>query len=492
MRRVRQWAVVHPRTSLLVAPAVFLIVWSVALLSGLRLDFARDRMMQFVGAEELASVSYAEAWRSIHMQPPGFNMILKYTDSVGAGAEVVWLALLLAATLVALWMVGDLVWTLTGDLRWSLASGLLAAVIPGTLYYSLWVFYTQLAAVLLTTMVWGLAVGLVRRSGWALTIAAVSALPLFLLRSTYVWILVIIWILVVLALGWRQLGSSGRAARLSLLVTSVGGVLVVIGVQALSWTTFGSITQSSWGYENAAKAVMTQLSVESRVAAAHGDPCLEQVLAVGVFEPIGAYPECARGAETRDHLPTNALLEENTWQNGYPNLNTTDRLALAEQWREFSVNAVADNPWAVLRIPFPNFETQERGTIARFLWPSSWYWLIESNVAAGGLLATVWIVAFSWVPAAGLLGILLGLFTARRRWNRGDARRFAYVVGSILVLGISVAYLFLETGENERFRVEIDWLIIALGAVGWMLWIRRRRSVPVDQLGDERRTAARR
>jgi hypothetical protein len=110
------------------------------------------------------------------------------------------------------------------------------------------------------------------------------------------------------------------------------------------------------------------------------------------------------------------------------------------------------------------------------LWPSSWYWLIESNVNVGGVAATAWIVVFSWVPAVGLLGMVAGLVVIRRVWTRGDGRRTGFVVSAVSVLGVSLAYLYLETGENERFRAEIDFLLIALGAVGWWIVAQARRT----------------
>ena len=466
---------------LLLAPAVFLLVWVAGLASGLRLDFARDRMMQFIGAEELAGVSYLEAWQSLHMQPPGFTMLLKFSDGLGASGNWFWLVLLLLATIAGLWMVGDIVWTLTGNLRWAVGAGLLAALLPGTLYYALWVFYTTLTAFLLTLMVWGMVRGLVRRSliGWIL--AALSVIPLFLLRSTYVWPVLVVWLLTVVILVWRRGQGLVVSAKWIVTAASLLAVVCIAVVQSATWVAYGVMTQSSWGYENAAKAVMTQLTEQEQTLVARGDACLEQVLAAGVFEPIDAYPTCAREGAVLDRAHGSALLEAEYWASGYPNMNTLDRLALSDQWRTWVTQAVIDNPAAVARIPFPNLETQERGTIVRFLWPSSWYWLLDANVAKGGMLASGWILLFSWVPVVGLGGILLGLWGSRTFWPVRDPRRIAFRIGSSVVLVVTIAYLFLETGENERFRVEIDWLIIALGAVGWLVWSRRTRELPEDQ-----------
>jgi hypothetical protein len=462
-----------PRSrALLVGPAIFLAIWSLALVTGLRVDYARDRMMQFVGVEELASVSFIEAWRSIHMQPPGFNMLLKAVDSTGDAAAAVWLTLLLIITLATLWMVGDIVLHLTRSMRWAMWAGVVAAVVPGTLYYSLWVFYTQISAFLLTVMVWGLVVGMTRARVLPFAASVAAAAALFTVRSTYVWVVVVAWLVMVVWLAWRRTpGLTAGHKRMVLAVASVGGAAVVV-IQVAALVTFGSWSQSSWAFENAAKAVMTQVPEAGRVEATRGDSCLREVLDVGVFEPIDAYPSCAR--QSNIALPESSLLDSSSWVSGYPNMNQQDRLALAQQWRTLAINMASDNPIAVLRIPFPNWETQERGTLFRFMWPSSWYWLIESNVNAGGLAATTWIVVFSGIPAIALLGIVVSLFVVRRVWSRTDVRQTAFVVSCVTVLGISGAYLYLETGENERFRAEIDFLLISLGAVGWWLVTQRR------------------
>lgn len=465
----------RPFWVLLVGPAVFMGVWAAALTSGLRLDFARDRMMQFVGVDELGSVTFLEAWRSIHIQPPGFNMLLKFSDSLGPDGSMFWMLILLGITLVALWMVGDIVWQLTSARGWVICAGLVAALAPGTLYYSLWVFYTQVVAFLLVLMAWGLVAGLVRKSVGAFITACLGVVPLFLIRSTYVWVIAVAWIFVVVLLGRRSLGSERTNQSWFLSVAGIVGILAVLSVQAVSWTTFGNVSQSSWGYENTAKALMTQMTEEDLAAAAQGDLCLAEVVEVGVFKPIEEYPDCALSARPEDVTAGNTILDSTTWMNGFTNLNNIQRLALADQWRTFTFNALRDDPMSLARIPFPNFETQERGTIARFLWPSSWYGLIDGNVSAGGMASSVWILLFSWIPAVALIGVVLGLWYVRFRWRSGDPRRLAYRLVAACVVGISVMYLFLETGENERFRAEIDWLIIAVGVVGWHLtWVRYR------------------
>lgn len=465
----------RPRLALGIAPLVYGFLWAAGLVVGLRLDFVRDKTVQFVGKEELASVTYSELWRSLHVQPPGFNTVLKFADSLPDGGSLFWLLALFAGTCLALWMVGDIALQLTGDPRFSVVVGLLAAIVPGTLYFSLWVFYTQVSAILIVVLAWGFVAGLMHRSVLPLALSCLAAVSLFLIRSTYMWVVVCSWLIVVGVLAWRRLPrGGGRLVILGVvLVCSVG----VLFVQGQSFARFGTLGQSSWAYEHSVKALFTQMTTEDRIAAARGDECLEEMVQVGVFKPITDYPVCALRSGSVKEILDNPILTSVTWINGSPNQNYFERLHLTDEWRAISMNALSGDPLAALSIPLPNFTTQERGTMLRFLWPSAWYWIIDSNVAKGGWLSSAWIVVFSWVPLAAIAGLFLGMLRIRTLGTRKDPRRVIFLTLATALLGISVAYLYLETGENERFRAEIDWLLIAVGAVGWWIAWRARSNL---------------
>ena len=457
--------------ALWLGPAVYLSIWVLLLTTGARLDFSRATMLQFVGPEELRGSSWSELLL-IHAQPPGFNALLKLTDQFGSNSTFALTVIFAACTVAGLWMTGDIVLQLTSRIRWASAAGVLAAIVPGTAFYSLWVFYTTPTAFLLTATVWAMIRGSRTHSVWLMAISTASLTLAALTRSSIVWPLIPVWILAnrkaVLA-AFRVSSRRNSTIAGTLMVLSVVGLGIV---QGHAFATFGSPTLSSWGFENSSKALLTTMNEQEIASVVGDDECLGEVLATGAFRPIVEYPNCARSGGT-DNAPDSVLLDAEFWQNGAANMNHRDRLTLSESWREFTVSAVADDPTRIIRIPFPSLANQERGTVVRFLWPSAWYWLIEQNVSRGGVVSTLWIAAFSWVPIFMIGLVVVGLVRSRTLWGSESIGRSSFRISSVAVLALTVLYLFLETGENERFRVEIDWLLVALG-VSVLAMMRRR------------------
>lgn len=464
---------------------LYLMLLGVAWLTGARIDFDRARMLQFIGREELQQASWAELL-NIHSQPLGFNALLKFTDQFGSQSDSALLVIFIVMTFVGVWMTADLTYRLTGSTRWGVTAGLLAGALPATTYYSLWVFYTLPVAFLLTATVWGMVRSARTGSVAALTFSIVAIVLAALFRSSIIWLFVIAWIALNIPTIRRVLRSAPISRRLISLGIAFLALLGLGAIQAHAFSSFGSFTLSSWGFENSAKALQTTMSEDEIQELASDDPCLASVLETGVFRPIDEYHLCSR--ETDDSVGSSSpLLTGDYWVNGAANMNHRERLALADQWLAFSARAIADDPTRVLRIPFPSLVNEERGTIIRFLWPASWYWLIDSNVSVGGVLATVWILAFAWVPAVMLLLILIGLLRAKRLWADDSVGKRLFRVAATAVGVLTVLYLFLETGENERFRVEIDWLLVALGvSVLGKMWRNRTSSVnhPARKPGD--------
>jgi len=455
---------------------LYLLLFGLAWLSGARLDFDRPRILQFIGSEELQQASWSELL-NIHSQPLGFNAVLKFTDQFGVNSEVILVIGLVTMAFLGVWMTADIACRLTGSTRWGVVAGLLAGALPGTTYYSLWVFYTLPVAFLLTATVWGMVRAARTGSIAALTLSIMAIVLAALFRSSIVWLFVIAWIALNIPTIRRVLRNATVPRRLIALVIAGLALLGLGSLQANAFSSFGSITLSSWGAENSAKALQTTMSDGEIQELVGDDTCLSQVLETGVFRPIDEYPPCSR--ETDDSVSgASPLLTQYFWANGAANMNHRERLALSEQWLTFSARAIADDPTRVLRIPLPSLENEERGTVIRFLWPASWYWLIDGNVNKGGIAATVWIVAFAWVPIAMLLLILIGLVRARHLWSSDAVGRRLFRVATTPVLVLTVLYLFLETGENERFRVEMDWLLVALGisVLGRLWWSRTQAS----------------
>ena len=441
--------------------ALFLVLVGITWVTGARVDFDRGRMLQFIGGEELASTPWNELIL-IHAQPPGFNALLKMADQFGPHNTTVLLALFITLASLGVWMTADVTYQLTGKMTWGIGAGLLAGALPGSTYYTLWVFYTLPVAFLLTSTVWGMVRASQSKSVSALSISVVSIVAAALTRSSVVWVLVGAWLLFNIPTIRQVLRRNSQAKKLAFLSISVVSLGALASLQVNAFASFGSVTLSSWGFENSAKALQTTMTDGEIQSVVENDPCLQLVAEVGVFRPIDEYPLCSRDLDSKTYSDS-PLLTKYYWSNGAANMNHVERLELSNQWFLFTSKAIKDDPSRVLRIPFPNLETQERGTMVRFLWPSSWYWLIDKNVSTGGLLASLWILAFAWVPAVMSALILYGLLTSRRLWRFNGSTRQVFRSSATAVVVMTTIYLLLETGENERFRVEIDWLLIALG-----------------------------
>lgn len=461
---------------------LYLVLLVIALGTGARVDFNRSRMLQFIGRDELQAASWSELL-NIHSQPPGFNALLKLFDQFGAQSDEALLAAFVIMTVIGVWMTADITYRLSGSLRWGTAAGLFAGGVPGTLFYSMWVFYTLPTALLLTTAVWGMVRSSRSGSVLALTVSILAVVFAALTRSTITWVLVIAWIVFNVSTIRRVFGGASTRQRLLSAVVMIVSLLAFGAIQVHAFATFGSVTLSSWGFESSAKALQTTMSDDEIESVAATDSCLLAVVRTGVFRPVNEYPLCA-GIDPSPVGHSSPLLTQYYWSDGSVNMNHIGRLSLTDEWFTFTLRALSDDPTRVVRILLPSLVNEERGTIVRFLWPSSWYWLIEKNVQIGGLLTTFWIVTTSWIPVAMLTLIVVGVIRTRKLWADDLAGRQMFRTAAGAVIVMTMLYLILETGENERFRAEIDWLLIALGmSVVARIRSSRKGLVPLDSRG---------
>jgi len=175
-------------------------------------------------------------------------------------------------------MTSDITYRLTGQVHWGVMVGLFAGAAPGTTFYSLWVFYTIPTAFLLTASVWGMVRAAHSGSVVALTTSVVAISVVALVRASVLWILVLIWLAVngrIIRDVLRQANSAKAIPSLVIALTALGGLAVV---QSHAFATFKSITLSSWGSENIAKALRTTMSEDEVLSLAGDDSCLLAVI----------------------------------------------------------------------------------------------------------------------------------------------------------------------------------------------------------------------
>lgn len=451
---------------------LYLVVLTITWWGGARLH--RDiGLMAFVGPTELRSAPWGDLLM-IHAQPPGFSALLKFADAFGRHSETILLTVLISAAVAGIWMTSDITYRLTGQVHWGVMAGLFAGAAPGTTFYSLWVFYTIPTAFLLTASVWGMVRAAHSGSVVALTTSVVAISVVALVRASVVWILVLVWLAVnarIIRDVLRQTNSARAILSLVIGLTALGGLAAV---QGHAFATFKSITLSSWGSENIAKAIRTTMSDDEVFKLAGNDSCLVAVLQTGVLRPVDEYPPCARAVQFEGSSQSELLTKE-YWDHGSANMNHIQRLGVAEEWQAFVIAAVRDDPTRIIRVLLPSFRHHERGTILRLLWPSSWFWVLRGNVSTTGLSGTFWILGFAWIPAAMILLVLFGLVKRKTLWNEDNSTRWIFTSASLATLSLITVYLLFESGENERFRAEVDWLLIALGVAVLGQLVKRRK-----------------
>jgi len=99
--------------------------------------------------------------------------------------------------------------------------------------------------------------------------------------------------------------------------------------------------------------------------------------------------------------------------------------------------------------------------LVQYLWPNTDYKFIEPNTTRLGLFGIAWLILLGPLPLLNISVMLLfGYLIIRKNVVR------SYVSsGLVFALSISIyfslAYILLEIGENQRYRTEIDPILVA-------------------------------
>lgn len=461
-----------PRSrALLVPPALFAALTGLAALSGWEFAYTRRGMYQYLPPEALESTWQALA--SLHSQPPGFNALLALGDRLGDWAPWAWWVGLTVATCTGLWLMADLIRVLSGSTRWAVATACVAAILPGTLAYSSWLSYTQVVAVLLLAAAWGVVV----RSPLGAMVSLLAILGAFLVRASITWLVVVAWVAFV---AYR---SRHLPHRRSIAIVAIGCVTFVMGLSALRFVEFGTPTQSSWASQNYAKRLLYTFGYERMAPLVRGDACLEQLLAVGAFRPSTAYPACLTSEPQRSDLGPAQ------WADGSVNLNDEGTLLLSAAWSRFVSTVVRADPSLVVREVVP-LRPGAPSALGQLMSPSADYPPLRTWHETATEWMRAWVVVTAPVPWLASAAWILGLVLIPSLRRRGTVDVAAYLGSSALLGYVLATYLFLELGENQRFRAEADFLLLALGAVGAALSVafargRRRPASARDGIAEQ-------
>ncbi|MFA7323433.1 MAG: hypothetical protein WC005_03655, partial [Candidatus Nanopelagicales bacterium] len=384
-------------------------------------------------------------------------------DRTGDHAWLAWQLLMLALTCIALWMIADMVWRWTGLVIPAITAAIAVAILPGTLFYSLWLFYTQPVAALLVVTAWGVVRGctLQRQSGFLVSVLAMTGL--FLIRSSFVWPVALIWIGAVIWIGSQRLRGDQRSV-VPLVIVSAFAFLIIGSLTAKNIVIFGSYTQSSWSAENYGKALIHTMDDAQVQQVTQDNRCFVELSSVGSFQPSSHYPICLNSGYARLDLPASQILDTPMWSNGDTNFNDRDRLVLAQAWAQFDSHALRTNPALAVAVLVRSSVTTSHGSIVTFAWPSADYPFLHPNTDKLGRTGRLWMIGTAWIPLVAMASwILFSLLSLARVRLRTFAFASYLLVGGLMAY-LGLAYLLLEVGENQRFQAELDPLAIALGA----------------------------
>ena len=458
--------------------AVALWIWALS-----SIDFASDAqsnidlLWQSLGSGILASDPLGSL-RVLHIQPPLVNALFAFDRAVSPSTHVFLLLVNLVAMVTSIALLVDCLVRIGVARGVAGTAGVLLALLPGTVAYSLWVYNVTITGLLAIAAVWGVALAR-SRLVLGITVSAGAVLGLVLTRSTFAIPVLIAWVLGLAWLAWR---SRARRALVSL------GVVLLLGVamQAHYLTSFGQVTMSSWGGQNVLNATRTSgvmtVTPAARDAIA-SDPCSRAAFLafeenrLNLWDPGGllSLPECGDVVipELRGVIAWDEQFKPGSQE---LNLNWRFGLAASDVWAGIAVHVVRGDPLQLVRMAVaPPAGIQASGA-ARYLSRSENYpWVMEAAKSlplapVGSAYSTVFAPLAWLVVIVGWIGAL-----SSRLWRRETRPAFWFGSG-LLAFHISASTL-LEYAEAMRFRAEVEpvLMFVAFGSVWYAVqWWRQR------------------
>lgn len=469
----------------LVLVSLFVAVRLLVLAMGQRFD--ADNLTNWMQIADIALLR-DHLWRTLwylHSQPPLFNLMIGL--ALRAGPEgFPWLmeGLYAAVTLGGILAVHALLHDLTGRPRLALMVGAWLCMSPAVLLFSQKLYYDGLVPWLLCMALWGLHVGLSRRSrGWLVFGFAILAATT-LLRS------MVHPILFVAILAIALLAASGMRGRVIAAALLPGAAIVAVMIKNL--LLFGSSTLSSWAPLNLDHTTVDRLPLATREAMIRKGE-LSRFAVVEGFSPPTVY------LRMLPPIPPT----------GEPSLDTLRKSTGADNWnhilytrigRERAHDALvglAANPVGFVKVlgtslyhfnrPPSEFKGLERNRAVIAAWerfgnavvglqPAAWFGgTMDPDRPTAPLLqvsGTEIIILALFVAFGG--GVCVRLFSLLRAG--APPNPFLATEAMILLLGgwvIAVSSSF-DVWENNRARFDIGPVLL-MGALMFAVWLSDRR-----------------
>lgn len=439
---------------------VFLISRFVFFCAGVRPFMHTSGLWQFLD-HDLLRTELALSLLYQHSQPPLWNLALGLSLKAFGDASLL-IALNVISTVVAAFSIYYLSERITRRPFISFAASAVFVISPASILYENWAYNSQfVAGLLVASVALALRARLTKSISMQLLLALALA-ALTLTRPTYHLILIPI----VGVIAWWPMG--GRARGRALMLVLIAGFLpaLVYGKNLFLFEHFGA---SSWIGMNLAKTTVVRLNDRTRKNLVREHRC-DPILEVESFAKAEAYRPFLTDDQQYMRLRVKLAYAERflTGYNSLEHLVASRRLAKAV--------------FCVLRNAPIGYARAVQYGLGKFLTPASDYnFLIVNRLRIAAYEAlfnrVVWLQPISEEPGIGDWSkrlwsrslLLTGLVAAwmvclsrSRKWlsvhDDTVSRGLPFVLGS-LFFGVALLSIFVEVGENQRYRYEVEPLM---------------------------------
>jgi hypothetical protein len=408
----------------------------------------------------------------LHAQPPLFNLalgiILKSAPQAFAPA-VFESAFLVLGYLGILGMHALLV-ELGAPRGAALAAALVQTLSTTWLVYESWLFYTLPAAVLVTWAAVWLARAARGRAGAAVAFAAAVA-ALSWVRATYQ----PAWVVAALAILLFAVREAAPRVREWAFRSSLAALVLVLALPLKNYLLVGSFTSSTWLGMSLARMTTERLDEATRedwIRAGALDP----VARVRAFSPLSDYPVELRAPPP--DTPAHPALVAPTKADGSPNLNHAAYVRIGRLYQRAAIVVLRRRPAVYL-------DRVRRAFVTWLRPPTDYILVVPQREALRGwdrLHSLLLLWSNGERRRAGPTLVLLPaavLFLAALLWRPPAQRRRLLLLLGFPLLTIAwnlVVGNLAEVEENNRFRVEVEGLMVVLGSWGLIEMARMARA----------------
>lgn len=363
----------------------------------------------------------------MHSQPPLLNAIYAVIwlsgENAALVAQVIW-CLIFLLTIVSVVLILQLQ---EMPIFLSAVSGAILALLPGTGTYVFSSYNTSLVMLLTATTLVGVAL-LDREPLSALIITSASMTALFLLRSPFMSIVVIAWIISVTVIALRR---CNRKQVFQLLVAALAFSSFVALVQAHYLIRFDQLPLSSFSSMNLSRVIEAGGVKDSTIAEIRQEnPCFEDLTS---FRDLGIKPStCEEELSRRPFMTTVSSTTANS-------MNSREALVDSQIQNRLNFEVLRRDPLVLARAVLGTPETE--GSLKIYL---------GSRVTWGSIPTMLF---HALLPLTFCISLVLVLVVSLiRRHNPFRSLTLCYAL--VLSTFMTTYALIGEYGENDRIRAE--------------------------------------